>query len=157
VDVKASSKTLFDDIYLKCVVQGNPSPNVWWTKNGSYIQGYNIEFQDNNRTLIITRAASDDVGTYYCHARNKVSYVNAPFVLNLICKVFIFHSVVIEILFRIELLTEYSESIIYHLFTETEGNSVFCGPETAVVARGEAEGNNGCRGATKHTAFLRSQ
>ncbi|CAB4019199.1 neural cell adhesion molecule L1 isoform X5, partial [Paramuricea clavata] len=83
VDVTASSNTLFDDIYLKCVVQGNPSPNVWWTKNGRYIQGYNIEFQDNNRTLIITRAASDDVGTYYCHARNKVSYVNAPFVLNL--------------------------------------------------------------------------
>jgi hypothetical protein len=45
----------------------------------------------------------------------------------------------------------------YHLFTETEGNSVFCGPETAVVARGEAEGNNGGRGATKHTAFPRSQ
>jgi hypothetical protein len=46
---------------------------------------------------------------------------------------------------------------IYHLFTETEGNSVFCGPETAVVARGEAEGNNGGRGVTKHTAFPRSQ
>ena len=45
----------------------------------------------------------------------------------------------------------------YHLFTETEGNSVFCGPETAVVARGEAEGSNGGRGATKHTAFPRSQ
>jgi hypothetical protein len=42
---------------------------------------------------------------------------------------------------------------IYHLFTETEGNSVFCGHETAVVARGEAEGNNSGRGATKHTAF----
>jgi hypothetical protein len=37
---------------------------------------------------------------------------------------------------------------IYHLFTETEGNSVFCGPQTAVVARGEAEGNNGGRVAT---------
>ena len=37
----------------------------------------------------------------------------------------------------------------YHLFTETEGNSVFCGPETAVV-------NNGGRAATKHTAFPRS-
>ena len=36
------------------------------------------------------------------------------------------------------------------IFTETEGNSVFCGPETAVVARGEAGGNNGGRGATKH-------
>ena len=46
---------------------------------------------------------------------------------------------------------------IYHLFTETEGNSVFCGPETAIVARGEAECNNGGRGATKHTAFPRSQ
>ena len=30
----------------------------------------------------------------------------------------------------------------YHLFTETKGNSEFCGPETAVVARSEAEGNN---------------
>jgi hypothetical protein len=38
----------------------------------------------------------------------------------------------------------------YHLFAETEGNSVFCGPKTAVVARGEAEGNNGSQGATKH-------
>ena len=49
------------------------------------------------------------------------------------------------------------EYMNYHLFTETEGNSVFCGPETAVVARGEAEGNNGGRGATKHTAFPWSQ
>jgi hypothetical protein len=46
---------------------------------------------------------------------------------------------------------------IYHLFTETEGNSVFCGSETAVVARAEAKGNNGGRGATKLTAFPRSQ
>ena len=29
----------------------------------------------------------------------------------------------------------------YHLLTETEGNSVFCGPETVDVSRGEAEGN----------------
>ena len=28
---------------------------------------------------------------------------------------------------------------IYHLFTETEGSSVFCGPETAVVALGEQQ------------------
>jgi hypothetical protein len=44
---------------------------------------------------------------------------------------------------------------IYHLFTVTEGNSVLCGSDTAVgaQAQGEAEGNNGGRGATKHTAF----
>ena len=46
---------------------------------------------------------------------------------------------------------------IYHLFTETEGNSVFCGPETVDVSRGEAEGNIDGRGSTKHTAFPRSQ
>jgi hypothetical protein len=34
----------------------------------------------------------------------------------------------------------------YHLFTETEGNSVFCGPETVDVSRGEAEGNIDGRG-----------
>jgi hypothetical protein len=48
------------------------------------------------------------------------------------------------------------EGNIYHLFTETEGNSLVCGPETAVVARGEAEGNNGGREAAKHTVFPRS-
>jgi 5-methylcytosine-specific restriction endonuclease McrBC GTP-binding regulatory subunit McrB len=44
----------------------------------------------------------------------------------------------------------------YHLFTETEWNSLFSGPETAVVAGGDTEGNNGGRGATKDTAFPRS-
>ena len=32
--------------------------------------------------------------------------------------------------------------IIFKLNTETEGNSDFCGPETAVCCRGEAEGNH---------------
>ena len=41
--------------------------------------------------------------------------------------------------------------------TENEGNSMFCGPETADVSRGEAEGNIDSRGSTKHTAFPRSQ
>ena len=44
-----------------------------------------------------------------------------------------------------------------YLFTETEGNSVFCGPETAVVSRGKTEVNNGGRGATQHTAFTCTQ
>ena len=46
---------------------------------------------------------------------------------------------------------------IYYLLTETKGNSVFCGPETVDVSRGEAEGNIDGRGSTKHTAFPRSQ
>jgi hypothetical protein len=31
----------------------------------------------------------------------------------------------------------------YHLFTETEGNSVVCGPETAVVSRRATTGGPG--------------
>jgi hypothetical protein len=42
--------------------------------------------------------------------------------------------------------------IITYLLRPRE--TVFCGPETAVVARAEVEGNNDGRGATKHTAML---
>ena len=34
---------------------------------------------------------------------------------------------------------------------------MFCGPKIVDVSRGEAEGNIGSRGSTKHTAFPRSQ
>ena len=34
---------------------------------------------------------------------------------------------------------------------------MFCGPETADVSQGEAEGNIDSQGSTKHTAFPRSQ
>ena len=84
VNITASSNLLYHDIYLKCEVQGSPSPDVWWTKNGSYIRSYFIRFEDGNRTLVITGAEVKHIGTYYCHARNTFSYANASFVLNLI-------------------------------------------------------------------------
>jgi hypothetical protein len=45
---------------------------------------------------------------------------------------------------------------IYHLFTEIEGYSVFCWPETAVVAQGKAEDNNSGQGLSRgqHTASV---
>ena len=44
-----------------------------------------------------------------------------------------------------------------HLLTETEGNSMFCGPSTVDVSLGFASGNIDSRGSLKHTAFPRSQ
>ena len=38
---------------------------------------------------------------------------------------------IIKLLYGILIIVCYN---IYHLFTETEGNSVFCGPETATMA-----------------------
>ena len=52
--------------------------------------------------------------------------------------------------------SSYMQRNIYHLIlTETEGNSVFCGPETVDVSRGEGKIDG--RGSTKRTAFPRSQ
>ena len=90
MNVTASSNTLGSDISLKCEVQGNPSPDVWWTKDGSYVHGYYIQFEDGNRTLHFRWTDIGDIGTYYCHARNNMSYVNASFALKLISKVFKF-------------------------------------------------------------------
>ena len=84
VSITANSNRLYHTIRLKCEVQGIPSPYIWWTKNGSYIESDSIDFENGNRTLVITGAEVKDIGTYYCHARNSFSYVNASFVLNLI-------------------------------------------------------------------------
>ena len=77
-NITASSYLLFEDIYLKCEVQGHPSPDVWWTRESV------LAFHVANRTLVIRRAKISDIGTYCCHARNNLSYVNASFQLNLI-------------------------------------------------------------------------
>jgi hypothetical protein len=63
-------------------VEGNPSPHVWLTKDNTLLQ-------NGSRTLVIRDANIDDEGTYYCHARNNLSYSNASFELNLHGKVFL--------------------------------------------------------------------
>ena len=88
MNVTASSNKLWNPVYLKCEVQGNPSPDVWWTKGGSYVHGDYIQYHDDNRTLVIWSTKPKDNGKYYCHARNNMSYVNASFALNLIRKFF---------------------------------------------------------------------
>ena len=91
VSLTASSNTTNGETYLKCDVLGNPFPDVWWTKDGSYLNDDNIRFENQNRTLVIIVAQPSDGGMYYCHARNELSYVNGSFQLNLICK---FYSII---------------------------------------------------------------
>ena len=88
VNLTASSNITNGETYLKCDAQGIPSPIVWWTKDGSFLNDINdnIRFEDQNRTVVIITARPSDSGKYYCHARNKVSYVIRAFTLNLICK-----------------------------------------------------------------------
>jgi hypothetical protein len=46
------------------------------------------------------------------------------------CQYVLFAHQIIKLLYGILIIVCYN---IYHLFTETEGNSVFCGPETTAV------------------------
>ena len=84
-NITASSNLLFEDIYLKCEVQGNPLPDVWWTRESI------PRFRVANSSLVIHRAEISDIGTYYCHARNNLHYVNVSFDLNLIGRFFTFY------------------------------------------------------------------
>ena len=51
----------------------------------------------------------------------------------------------------------FSLNISYHLFTETEGNSVFCGPETVDVETSKVEGPQNTllsRGLSRNKCFI---
>ena len=85
VNITASSNRLRRPVYLRCEVQGSPVTEVWWTKRGSVMRDYDdIRSQYKKRTLVFDYTRITDIGTYYCHARNNFSYVNASFALNLI-------------------------------------------------------------------------
>ena len=74
------------ELMLECAVYGYFPTEVWWTKNGSYLNGTNTYFKSENRTLVIVDPQLRDNGIYYCHAKNKWSYVNRSFTLELLCK-----------------------------------------------------------------------
>ncbi|XP_063891869.1 hemicentin-1-like [Helicoverpa armigera] len=48
---------------LECRADGNPSPYVWWTKNGQVIS-------TKGANLILVPVSRNDSGKYGCHARN---------------------------------------------------------------------------------------
>ena len=84
--IKSTFNATTSELTLRCGVQGYPSPNVWWTKDGSFLNGTNISFKNDNKTLVVMDPQPRDNGTYYCHARNILTYVNRSLTLNLICK-----------------------------------------------------------------------
>ena len=94
LNITVTPGRLYELNYLKCEVQGDPTPDVWWTNaDGSYIlNGSGIWFQDNNRTFIIGSGEPRHVQTYYCHARNNLYYVNASYALKLIGRLYMYET-----------------------------------------------------------------
>ncbi|XP_054726012.1 papilin isoform X2 [Anastrepha obliqua] len=62
-------------IAMQCSVQGNPAPNVTWTKDSIPLQANErIQITTEPHTLVISNATPEDTGMYGCTARNSVSY-----------------------------------------------------------------------------------
>ena len=75
-----------NELTLTCDVYGYAS-DVWWTKDGIYLNGTNIYFKDNKKTkLVIVDPQRRDNGIYDCYARNSLSSVNQWYRLDLMCK-----------------------------------------------------------------------
>ena len=66
------------DVVFSCVVEGNPSPSVTWTKNEQRLNftansRLNASSTNNNHTLTITDVHRSDAGQYRCVANNSVN------------------------------------------------------------------------------------
>ncbi|XP_053328514.1 vascular endothelial growth factor receptor kdr-like [Spea bombifrons] len=74
-----SSSTLF----LECHVNGTPTPNVTWLRNGYAIKPASGITLLNNNTLIIERMKKDDEGLYECQATNEMGQVTTSAVITI--------------------------------------------------------------------------
>ncbi|MEE6497133.1 hypothetical protein FKM82_002613 [Ascaphus truei] len=67
-----SSSTL----YLECRVNGTPTPDITWLKNGYLIKPASGITLLYNSSLIIERVKKDDEGLYECRATNEMGHVS---------------------------------------------------------------------------------
>ncbi|GAB6024315.1 hypothetical protein CHUAL_009005 [Chamberlinius hualienensis] len=60
------------NVTLECAADGNPSPNISWSKYGGILpQGRHRQILGN---LFLTNIRANDTGTYICEARNGVDF-----------------------------------------------------------------------------------
>ena len=70
---------------LKCVADGNPTPQVTWSKlNSSLPAG---RYAVSSSTLIVKDIRSEDDGVYRCRAENLLGSINATAKLIVQCKI----------------------------------------------------------------------
>ncbi|KYB28240.1 SEC14 domain and spectrin repeat-containing protein 1-like Protein [Tribolium castaneum] len=62
------------DVVLEGIVDGQPTPEITWTKNGEQLRessGVQIHFDRNKVSVVIKNATIDDAGRYTCTAVNE--------------------------------------------------------------------------------------
>ena len=67
-----ADKFVDDDLELRVVVTGSPSPEITWKHNGQTMNENNarIKFLDGSRRLVVRLLTQDDAGTYSCVLKN---------------------------------------------------------------------------------------
>ncbi|CAB3388186.1 Hypothetical predicted protein, partial [Cloeon dipterum] len=67
-----------DNILLEGIVDGHPTPNVTWLKNGSELpSNCEVTFKHNKVSLMIKEVAVNDAGKYTCKAENEAGYASS--------------------------------------------------------------------------------
>ncbi|XP_078697262.1 uncharacterized protein LOC144925211 isoform X1 [Branchiostoma floridae x Branchiostoma belcheri] len=63
-----------DHVTFQCVADGNPTPNITWSKNGRLLSANSYVLSGDVRTssLVLNSVDSNDSGTYSCAATNGV-------------------------------------------------------------------------------------
>ena len=80
------------NVLFNCSVEGNPSPNVTWTKNGQRLNvtanpRLTLSRTNNSHNLTITDVRRSDAGQYRCVANNSVdSSTSSAAKLEVYCK-----------------------------------------------------------------------
>lgn len=64
-----------EKLVLQCVVDGDPEPQITWSKNGKSIASseiMNLKYKNGSATLTINEVYPEDEGVYKCTATNSV-------------------------------------------------------------------------------------
>ncbi|XP_061289826.1 hemicentin-2 isoform X2 [Bos javanicus] len=70
-------------VRLDCAVRGDPTPDIYWIKDGLPLRGGRLRHRLQNGSLIIRRTEMDDAGQYQCLAENELGAVEKVVVLAL--------------------------------------------------------------------------
>ena len=80
---ESQTALLYDNVTLMCEILANPTAQIWWTKDGNASHHSNVQFKNDNQTLVITKAELRNFGSYSCHASNILSSTSKKLTLNL--------------------------------------------------------------------------
>lgn len=67
-----------EQLQLSCQVEGDPEPQISWSKNGKLITSSDIidlKYKRGTATLIINEVFPEDEGVYVCKATNSIGSV----------------------------------------------------------------------------------